>query len=90
MVAKNKYKSARKKFMIMRVKNSIMQMQTIPDAEVDAKLAELVEPLTKLFGEADAIEILEEAIEAADEQFTGSIQMAISDSVKEKRAKEES
>lgn len=84
MANKDKLKSARKRFMIMRVKNSIMQMQNIPDSQVDEQLNDLLESLTKTFGEKDAITILEESIEAADVQFTGSIQMAISESVQAK------
>jgi len=77
MTTKDNLKSARKKFMVMRVKNSVMQMMNVSDEEVDSKLGELLNPLMKTFGEKEGQEILDEAILSADEQFTASIRQAI-------------
>ncbi len=62
-------KSARKKFMIMRVRTSVMQILNTPDEDVDAELEKLLKPLVKIFGAKEGEEILLEAIAEAGENF---------------------
>lgn len=84
MPNKDLLKSARKKFMINKVKSSIMQLNDTPDEQVEGKLAELLAPLVKVFGEKEGVSILENAVDAADAVLTDAIGQAVSDSVKEK------
>lgn len=86
-MAKDNLKSARKKFMVMRIKNSIMEMLAIADDQVDVKLGEILASLTKTFGADQAQEILDDAIDGADAQFSGAIQNAIVETTKESMAK---
>lgn len=81
MASKDELKSARKKFMVMRVKTSIMQILQIDNADVDAKLTELLKPLQETFGKQEGLEILENAIVAADEQFSNAMMSGISTTV---------
>lgn len=81
-------KSARKKFMVNRVKTSIMQLNDAPDAEVEAKLAELLIPLKETFGDEEGLKILEGAIDAADAVIVGAISSVVSAEVKDKKERE--
>jgi len=72
-VSDSKATSARKSFQVMRIKTTLMQSLALDDDAADAKLAELEKSLTKTFGKAEANEILEAAIAAADEQFMSSM-----------------
>lgn len=83
MVTKDHLKSARKKFMVNRVKTTIMGLHDAPDSEVEARLAEIEAPLVKTFGQAEATQILEDAIDAADEVITGAIRASVVESVKD-------
>jgi hypothetical protein len=81
-------KSARKKFMVNRVKTSIMQLNDAPDAEVEAKLAELLIPLKETFGAEEGLKILEGAIVAADDVIVGAIAEVVKQQVAERRDNE--
>jgi hypothetical protein len=77
MPAKKSSSSARKKFMVMRTKQSIYGLLDTPDVEVDEKLSELQVSLAKVFGEKDAEKIVEDAIDAVDEQQSGFVREMI-------------
>lgn len=62
-------KSARKRFMVTRLKVTVLQILNIEDDKVDAELEKLLKPLTKTFGAEVATEILNEAIDAAGDKF---------------------
>ena len=83
MPGKDQLKSARKLFMVNRVKSQIMQLNDVKNEDIDTKLQELLTPLQKTFGEKEGLEILENAIVAADEVITDAIGKAVSDQVKE-------
>jgi hypothetical protein len=88
MATADQLKSGRKKFMVMRVKSSIMQILNTPDEDVDTELNKLLDPLMKTFGDDEGQEILNLAIEAADRQFTEAIQQAIVESTAANMGKE--
>lgn len=70
MASKDQLKSARKKFMVMKVKTSIIGLQSTKDEDVEAELEKLRVSLAKTFGDDQALEIIEGALEAADEQMS--------------------
>lgn len=83
MAAKDNLKSARKIFMVNRVKTSILGLHGAKDDEVEEKLAELLVPLAKTFGDKEGLEILEDAIVAADKVITDSIAASVVETMKD-------
>lgn len=69
MTEKNQMKSARKKFMVMKTKQTILTLLSTDDSEIMEKLDKLHESLAKIFGDKDAAEIIESAIDGAELQF---------------------
>lgn len=78
-------KSARKKFMIMRVRTSVMQILNTPDEDVDAELEKLLKPLVKIFGAKEGEEILLEAIAEAGENFQRIMDTAMAEIMADNR-----
>lgn len=70
MAAKDQLKSARKLFLIMKVKTSIIQLNGIADEEIDVELEKIRASLAKTFGDNEALEILESSIKAADDELS--------------------
>lgn len=87
MPSKDQLKSARKLFMVNKTKSDIMQLNDTPIEQVDEKLADILAPLTKVFGEAEGLAILEDAIAAADAVITSAIGQAVTATVKEETDK---
>lgn len=83
MTGKDNLKSARKKFMVMKTKQAVFGLFNTPDEEINTKLSELETSLGKVFGDKEAVEIIEAAIDAADKQFSLSLQQVMVDSAKD-------
>jgi hypothetical protein len=67
-------KSARKKFMVMKTKGTILQMQQLADDKVDVELEKILKSLVSVFGEEAGEEILVASVEAADRQMDAAMQ----------------
>lgn len=89
MPAKDQLKSARKKFMVMKTKQTIFSYLQLPDDEVETKLNELKVSLSKVFSEAEAVEIIEKSIGAAETNFDSSLSQIIATSVADKIKEDE-
>ena len=67
-------KSARKKFMVMKTKGTILQMQQLADDKVDVELEKILKSLVSVFREEAGEEILVASVEAADRQMDAAMQ----------------
>jgi hypothetical protein len=83
MPTKDSLKSARKIFMVNRVKTSILALNKTKDEDVEAELEKLLAPLAKTFGDVEGLAILEDAISAADKVITDAIAASVVETVKE-------